>query len=162
VKRRRGNPATKLIVMAAVLLLSLSLMGAGYAMWSDQIFVEGEIQMGEWNAGLEPGVCGTLQVSTVDEDTLSVYLASPSPETSYTGCFYIENNGTVPVKIQDITFNLISGSLAYYGSDAAMGDSIYKGESKLYNLYAETDSAETQPDIAFEITIETVLYTNYQ
>ena len=30
------------------------------------------------------------------------------------------------------------------------------------NVYADTDNAETQPDIEFEITIETVLYTNYQ
>lgn len=157
--RKRKNLANKIILLAAVLLISMSAMGVGYAMWVDTIIVDGQIQMGEWYSDLEPGVCGTLNVSYVDPETVNINLLNPTKETYYSGCFYIVNDGSVPVKIDTITFNYNTGNFAVGPEvDVAVDDVIYGGESILCTVSLTTDDTQTQQDIDFDVVIETVLF----
>ena len=103
--QRRRNRFSRLGLLSIVLLLSLCLTGVGYGMWSDEVYIEGTMEMGYIGVVLSPVVCSspgiTCSVSASAPHTLHVTLSNPQAG-NYTCGFTITNAGTIPVKIQSI------------------------------------------------------------
>ena len=107
---RKRNRFARLGMLSIALLLSLCVMGIGYAGWTDTVSIDGTMKMGYIEVELSPGECS-------DPEKISCYVSAPSapsaphtlvvtltnpPAGNYTCGFTITNTGTIPVKIQSI------------------------------------------------------------
>jgi len=104
---RKRNRFARVGMLSIALLLSLCVMGIGYAGWTDTASIDGTMKMGYIEVELSPGECS-------DPEKISCYVSAPSaphtlvvtltnpPAGTYTCVFTITNTGTIPVKIQSI------------------------------------------------------------
>lgn len=102
-RTNRRNRFARLGVLSIALLLTLCVMGVGYAAWTDTVSIDGTVEMGYIGVVLSPGACSDPQItcSVSAPHTLVVTLTNPQAG-NYTCGFTITNAGTIPVKIQSI------------------------------------------------------------
>ena len=100
---RKRNRFARVGLLSIALLLSLCVMGIGYAGWTDTASIGGTMQTGYIDVVLIPGSCSSSNIScsVIAPHTLHVTLTTAGPGT-YTCDFAIDNIGTIPVKIQGI------------------------------------------------------------
>jgi hypothetical protein len=161
---------TKIMGALAILIIALSIAGIVYAHWTDSVLIKGTAQMGsitfgftsiidewdsEWYYGYPPDKCCA---------TTNCYLKQPvedshTHETVYkvlqfnmTGGygdywginkFTVDNAGTVPIKIQNITLILPVGF--HYVKFNSVGWDVYNATNALMYeiwLYNETNDVE--------------------
>jgi hypothetical protein len=100
-KRKRFS---RLGTLSIALLLTLCVMGVGYAAWTDEASIQGTAKMGFIEVELSPGACSDPEIISCyvsAPHTLVVTLTNPHAG-NYTCGFTITNTGTLPVKIQSI------------------------------------------------------------
>jgi uncharacterized membrane protein len=111
----------KLMIIPMLLVCTLALIGFVYAHWSKTLYINGNVETGNFSVGFTPTLIisdnefekdvGTVTASLIDLDGDGVYdkievtigNAYPCYE-AYIDC-YIKNYGTIPVKIQSIIVN---------------------------------------------------------
>jgi len=101
---RKRKRFSRLGMLSIALLLSLCVMGIGYAGWTDTASIDGTMKMGYIEVVLSPGACSDPEIISCyvsAPNTLVVTLTNP-PAGNYTCGFTITNTGTIPVKIQSI------------------------------------------------------------
>ena len=157
----------------AILIIALSIAGIVYAHWTDTATIKGTVYMGsitfgfthiiaEWDAedyeGYVAKKCTASTVCTMSNPvtdvhtlctvnkTLTFAMVNATPEYWGINKFNISNVGTIPVKIQGITFTLPAGFTLYKKIDGiewqiqntTSGKEVY--EVWLYNETADVDS----------------------
>jgi hypothetical protein len=101
---RKRSRFARLGVLSIALLLSLCVMGIGYAGWTDTVSIDGTMQMGYIEVVLSPDTEGSshnISCSLSAPYNLHITLNYPKSGT-YTYGFTIDNTGTIPVNIQSI------------------------------------------------------------
>ena len=101
--RRRRNRFSRLGLLSLALLLSLCVTGIGYAAWTDELTIDGTVEIGYVAVVLNSGTCSdpAITCSVPAPHTLVVTLTN-GPGGTYVCGFTITNTGTIPVKIQSI------------------------------------------------------------
>jgi len=124
---RKRNRFARLGMLSIALLLSLCVMGIGYAGWTDTVSIDGTMKMGYIEVALSPGACSSSNISCSlsAPHTLHITLTYPEPGT-YTCGFTVDNTGTIPVKIQsiDIDTSGVPGGVGVSVSGVAESDQI--------------------------------------
>jgi hypothetical protein len=97
-------------------VMALGGAGAGYALWSETLYIEGTVYTGEVNVTIAAGDSwdteppekdvSNISCYTID-DTLFVLVQNAYPCIDYYQNFTINNTGTIPVKLGplNITYN---------------------------------------------------------
>jgi len=118
-------------MLSIALLLSLGIMGVGYAAWTDTISIYGTVETASWGGSLSNPVptSANITLSVVLPDTLNVSVSNAHANTQYTGSFKVNNAGTVPMRIESIVLAPPSGTTATV-SGVSAGDQIDPGETK--------------------------------
>jgi hypothetical protein len=101
---RKKSRFARLGLLSIALLVSLCVMGIGYAGWTDTVSIDGTVEMGHIEVVLSPDTTGSssnISCSLSIPHTLHITLTYPGSGT-YTYGFTIDNTGTIPVKIQSI------------------------------------------------------------
>ena len=125
-KRGRRKRLAPLGLLSIALLLALCLAGVGYAAWTDEVYIEGTVDMGYVAVVLSAGDCSHPEIiscSVSDPHTLVVTLTD-APPGDYACNFTIENTGTIPVKIQDIFKSGVPNGVDVYVSGVTKGTQI--------------------------------------
>ena len=126
----------KIMGTLVILIIALSIAGIVYAHWSDTATIKGTVHMGsitfgfthiiaEWDAedyeGYEAKKCSASTVCTMSDlvtdvhtgysvnKTLTFSMVNATPEYWGINKFTLDNAGTIPVKIQNITITLPAG-----------------------------------------------------
>jgi len=115
--------------------LCLAITGAGFAMWDKTLYIDGTVNTGEVNMEIlsvssddppgfiDPGKdkdvgCTTAQIDPNDNQRVIVTITNGYPCYEVRVHFTAHNNGTVPVKLQDIIVTSPpGGELTVTGSD---------------------------------------------
>lgn len=122
---RKRNRFARLGMLSIALLLSLCVMGIGYAGWTDTVSVDVTMKMGYIEVVLSEGQgfpSGNVTASIVGH-TIDIEIeAGDEGEYEYRN-FDIHNLGTIPVKIQDISI-VPSGGLVAEVSGVEVGTQI--------------------------------------
>ena len=107
----------KIGLLFLVLALALAAVGVGYAMWDKPLYIDGPVNTGEVNmeiisiapddVGIDPGydkdVANTTAViDPKDNQRAIVTITNGYPCYTVFVHFTAHNNGTIPVKLQDI------------------------------------------------------------
>ena len=103
-RKRNRSRFSRLGMLSIALLLSLCVMGIGYAGWTDTASIDATMETGYIEVVLSPGACSDPEIISCyvsAPHTLVVTLTNP-PAGNYTCGFTITNTGTIPVKIQSI------------------------------------------------------------
>ena len=110
---------TKGIALIASLLVAMTLIGVGYAMWSETLLIDGTVNTGFIECVFEEGystdsepegkdVSGIVCVVSPDGKTLTVTVSNAYPCIVYENYFDIHCLGSVPVHIYGVT--MLSGN----------------------------------------------------
>ena len=100
--KRKRNRFARLGMLSIALLLSLCVMGIGYAGWTDTASIDGTMKMGYIEVVLSEGVSSTNVTASIGGHTIYIEInAGGEGEYEYRD-FDIHNTGTIPVRIQDI------------------------------------------------------------
>ena len=154
---RKRNRFARLGILSIALLLSLCVMGIGYAAWTDTVSIYGTVETGRWVAVLsEPvAISQNITLSVAPPDTLTVSVGNAQAGTKYTGSFKVNNTGTVPIKIGSIVFDLppnVTASVSGVSAD----DQIDPGETKSAGVSTSTPIGCESYD--FTVTFTFVLW----
>ena len=124
-RKRNRNRFAGLGMLSVALLLSLCVMGIGYAAWTETVSIDGTVEMGYIEVVLSPGACSPPEItcSVPAPHTLVVTLTNAPPGTYACG-FTITNTGTIPVKIQSIAISSISAGVEVSVSGVTEGTQI--------------------------------------
>lgn len=99
----------KIALISLVLVLAMGTLGVGYALWSDTLYIEGEVNTGEVDVGFycDWGVCSDSEPAEKDVSSISKQIISPTllqititnayPSIDYYAQFCIVTQGTIPV-----------------------------------------------------------------
>ncbi|MFC2068068.1 hypothetical protein ACFLTP_03540 [Chloroflexota bacterium] len=126
-RNRKRSGISKIGILALALILVMGIMGVAYSGWTDVISIDGLVETGTSDLFLqvdddgwgppdpdnppdplyddqigEPGIACSVDNPTL---TVTIALSNIQPDIDYYCNFHIENNGTLPVKIQSISFN---------------------------------------------------------
>lgn len=102
-----------LIALGLVLVLALGTLGVGYALWFEELYIDGTVYTGdvdvEWSLeGM--GSDETKEVSIIDayieENTLYVTIDNAYPCVTYWVLFDIHSIGSIPVHFTDFELDL--------------------------------------------------------
>ncbi len=108
--KRKRNSFARIGVVCVAMIMALGLTGVGYAAWSKAISIIGTVETGTWSGEVAPSDCSDPLVINCYVDPsdplMLVIELTDAPADSYYCDFTIEDPGTVPVKIQDIQFDL--------------------------------------------------------
>ena len=122
-RKRKRNRFARLGTLSIALLLSLCVMGVGYAAWTDTVRIDGTVEMGYIGVVLSKGTCSQNVTASIAIHTIDIGIdAGGEGEYEYSG-FDIHNTGTIPVKIQDISIVCSNGLVAEV-SGAGVGTQI--------------------------------------
>jgi len=127
---------TKIMGTLAILLIGLSVAGLAYAHWVDTATIKANVTMGsltfgfsdiidewdsEWYNGVKAEKCSATTHCTLSDHvtdvhtglsvnkTLTFAMVNATPEYWGINCFSLDNAGTIPVKIQNVTVILPAG-----------------------------------------------------
>jgi hypothetical protein len=96
----------KIALLALALVLALGSLGVAYAMWYEDLFIEGTVYTGELDANWSIEACydnETKDYSKVTAeiigDTLFIYVDNAYPCVTYTVEFDVSNDGTIPFHV---------------------------------------------------------------
>jgi len=121
--RGRRNRFSRLGLLSLALLLSLGITGIGYAAWTDEVTIDGTVEIGYIGVVLSEGVSSGNVTASIVGHTIEIEInAGGEGEYEYRD-FDIHNTGTIPVKIQDIQIEP-SGGLAVEVSGVEVGTQI--------------------------------------
>jgi len=129
--------------LSIALLLSLCIMGIGYAAWTDTISIYGTVETASWVGVLsdpDPSVPGSqnITLSVVPPSALNVSVSNAQANTQYTGTFNVNNVGTVPIKIKSIVFDPPLDTTATV-SGVSVGTQIDPGKTKPASVHTSTN-----------------------
>jgi len=126
----KRNRFARVGLLSIALLLSLGVMGVGYAVWTDTAFVDGTVETGSWVGVLDEPVAisQNITLSVTLPDTLNVSVSNAQANTPYTGSFKVKNVGTVPIKIDSIVIDLPPDTTAIV-SGVNVGDELDAGNT---------------------------------
>ena len=124
-RKRNRNRFARLGMLSIALLVSLCVMGIGYAAWTETVSIDGTVEMGYIEVVLSPGACSPPEItcSVPAPHTLVVTLTNAPPGTYACG-FTITNTGTIPVKIQSIAISSIPAGVEVSVSGVTEGTQI--------------------------------------
>jgi hypothetical protein len=153
----KRNRFARLGILSIVLLLSLGIMGVGYAGWTATALVDGTAETGSWVGVLDEPVAISQNITLDVEppDILDVSVSNALANTTYTGSFEVNNVGTVPIRIGSIDFDLPPNVTASV-SGVSAGDQIEPGETKSAIVSTSTPIAGKSYD--FTVTFTFVLW----
>jgi hypothetical protein len=129
-------------LLILVVVLALGAIGVGYAAWSQNLTVKGDVSTGTYGVKFDNEVASEndplalatsttgVAVSTADnpDDTLTITIDNGYPSYAGTATFDIVNTGSVPVKIKAITLTDITGVATISKTLFAVGDVIAVGD----------------------------------
>lgn len=143
-------------MLSIALLLSLCVMGVGYAVWTDMAIVDGTVETGCWVGVLDEPVAisQNITLSVAPPDTLNVGVSNAQANTQYEGSFEVNNAGTVPIKIESIVFALPPNVTASV-SGVNVGDEIDAGNTIPADVRTSTLEGKSY---AFTVTFTFVLW----
>lgn len=113
----------KVMILCLVTVLALSLMGFGFAKWSDTVNIATTVETGNVDVSIDKGCVndngadpnyppgdnregkdvGKIALKKVDDSTLSATITNAYPYYKPGFEFKITSNGTIPVKIDEIS-----------------------------------------------------------
>lgn len=104
----------KILFICLALILTLGTLGVGYALWSDDLYIDGTIETGdvavEWSYGIiydtePPEKDVSWATSLISGDTFLVDIFNAYPSITYYIEFDIHSTGSVPVHLDDFLIN---------------------------------------------------------
>lgn len=113
------NEMKKIALVSLALVLALGMLGVGYAHWEKSLYIEGTVNTGEVNmeiisaasddppGNIDPGKdkdvgCTRVQIDPSDNQRVIVTVENGYPCYEVYIHFTAHNNGTIPVRLQDI------------------------------------------------------------
>lgn len=109
-------------LLSIALLLSLCVMGIGYAGWMDTVSIEGTMRTGYIEVVLSESDYSQNVTASIAGHTIDITI-NAGCKGEYEYQFNIHNRGTIPVKIQDIKI-VCSGGLVAEVSGVGAGTQI--------------------------------------
>lgn len=130
----------KLGILSLAVVLCLATVGVGYAMWDKTLYIDGTVNTGEVNLEImsassddPPGATdvnkdkdvGCTEVAVgADKQSITVTVTNGYPCYEVYVHFTVHNNGTVPVKLQDIIITNPNPSAITVSGWNAIGEQI--------------------------------------
>ncbi|MDF9409005.1 MAG: hypothetical protein A4E52_00554 [Pelotomaculum sp. PtaB.Bin013] len=159
--------------MSLVMLLALVLMGAAYAVWAEDITINGNVQTGYLDTVFtaatsnDPGVSvdpgKTLNVGRTEVPTvigadgvkdIGVDVTNAYPGYNATVNYTIKNNGTIPVKVTEVIDK--SGNEAELSLASTLTPNTVIAAGATYNAsiaHTLTDAAQQEQNYHYKVTI---------
>ncbi len=155
--KKKRNRFARLGMLSIALLVSLCVMGIGYAGWTDTVSVDGTVETTSWGGSLSDPVPTSQNITLIvaSPNTLEVSVSYAKANTPYTGTFNVNNVGTVPIKIDSIGFVPPSGTTVSI-SGVSAGDSLEPGETKPAKVSTSASTEGKKYD--FTVTFTFVLW----
>ena len=107
----------KIGLIALIVVLSLGIIGVGYAAWSQTLSVTGTVAAGTYDVQLtnvsktdDVNGVATISATLADSHTITIALSKLYPGSVEKVNFDVKNNGTIPSKVTAITINTVSGT----------------------------------------------------
>ena len=127
-------------LLSLALLLSLCVTGIGYAAWTDELTIDGTVEIGYIGVVLSEGIPSGNVTASIVGHAISIEIdAGGEGEYEYLD-FGIHNTGTIPVKIQDIQIGS-SGGLAAEVTGVRVGTQIEQSGVDPDTFYATVTMA---------------------
>lgn len=131
-------------ILALVLAISVMLLGAGYAIWTDAINVKGTVSTGKLdvkvvessvylfdgdNLGEKQRAWTEAELGPVDADEgIEITVNKLYPGADVRLDFTIKNEGDIPVKLKEVKVNRTEGNPALFSKLTASGSVIYDND----------------------------------
>lgn len=162
-------------VLFVAMLVALGLVGATYAYWSDSLSISGSVSTGNLDVKLNSTTQSsdsddtmqynvgsvTCSVDPNDDDRATVTITDAYPDYQATCTFTIENTGTIPAKIMDISVTDNSGNpldtsvLDVTVNGLSEGDVIEAGASQMFKVVTTVgQNAAEGASYSYTITID--------
>jgi len=160
-RRRSRRGLNRIGVLAMALLLALGAMGTAYGAWSDEIYIQGTVYIGNIDAGLACGTCweepdtsGTDIDCTGGSMTLNIDVTSALEGVDYYCNFNVSNTGSLPVKIETMNLTDLSPGVAEAIEDLIEGTVIDPGTSATGKVHIHlTSDKQVGQDLAFTLSV---------
>ena len=164
---------SKGIAIFATMMAALMLVGASYALWSEQLFIRGTVETGEvkviiecarqWEIEEKDWVSG--QDCYIDGNTLVINIYNAYPCIWYYTTVMVTNVGTIPVDLAAFVADpgtLPSGATFDLSGVPDLGCQLHKGESVEITIGVHLDnSAEELATYGFSIMMDWWQYNEY-
>ena len=153
----------KIAFIGMALVLALGVMGAGFALWSDSLFIAGTIETGSiglvWTVDLPPtdNEAPDKDVSSADSwidaaGILHITIVNAYPCITYTIPFDLHCTGTVPVHT---AMTVTSGNLEWVQIPQMSGMQLHEGERYDGVITVHLDnSAEENETYYFDVQLD--------
>jgi len=109
---RKRNRFARIGMLSIALLLSLCVMGIGYAGWTDTVSIDGTMKTGYIEVVLSEGGCSQNVTASIVGHTIDIEIDAGCKGKYVYHNFDIHNRGTIPVKIQGIGIVCSGGLVA--------------------------------------------------
>lgn len=155
-------------ILCVVLMIALGAIGVTYGgYWSETLDIINTVETGTWGIEISKGDCGTVtepppnstEIScSVVGNELGVTITNPRVNVGYYCDFSIENNGTIPVKIQSIAVSTVPGAVVVdITGEVAEGVLIDPEEVKYGTVNIDVTNASGVDDpLSFTVTFSAV------
>lgn len=154
--------------LAMILVVSLMLMGAGYAAWTDQVVISNTVATGNLDVELQSGgvvaVNDTLTNRTAEyvinkdsdqeNDLATVTITNLYPGAEATVTIPVKNIGTIPVKLDTVIENYDDANANYSLTPitAPAGLNVNESGNITYKVTVNNDAPENNT-IQFDVTV---------
>lgn len=167
----------KCVLLCFLILLALGSTAAGYAMWDKTLYIDGTVNTGEVNMEIlsvasgdpsgfvDPGKDKDVGCTTATVDpgkqSVTVTVENGYPCYEVYVHFTAHNNGTIPVKLQDIIVNNASACITVQGWDS-MGEQVDPCENRDNTIYIHVEQcAEELATYTFTVEFYYVQWNEY-
>lgn len=167
----------KIGLLLLVLVLALGALGVGYAMWDKTLYIDGTVNTGEVNMEIisassddPPGTIDYAKDKDVGSTAVSYVIGSQSITVTVTNgypCYEVyvhftaHNNGTVPVRLQDIIVTNPDPCITVDAWDG-MGEQIHPSQNADNTIYIHVEQcAEELATYTFDVEFYYVQYNEY-
>jgi hypothetical protein len=163
-KLRKKSLFGRVGILALVIALLALGTGAVYGMWSQAVSVNYYATTGTLSWALVAGTPTTTPsggsiTDLVSGNVISVTITNPSNTYTYTAPFTIKNTGTIPIRIQSITFTSVPTGVTPVMTGLLKGDQIDPGITKTGQISVGTGSVSSS--FTFNATILPVQWSLY-
>ena len=164
---------SRMVSLVAIVLVAMLALGMSYALWSTHLYISGTIYTGTVSAEIIAGNCyddeppekdvSDITCEVVD-NTLVVTITNAYPCINYSCKFYVNNTGTIPVKVQEIAISGDAevGYVTVTVTGIEVGKQLEPGEEVecLLTVHLENSAAQNAT-YTFEVDICLVQWNEY-
>jgi len=113
IRHRKRNPFVKIGILCLALVMGLGLLNAGYAMWSETLYISGTVGTGEWNLGGTPGFWYHWDShNTYTEEEIEGWLTDIDTDSAWLGAAFAAGEDDSIIGVMEEIFDAGEGGTA--------------------------------------------------